>query len=163
KIVRPVFLMLIPNKPEFNFASWKDLQQHSPRVVELLSQSAAEMAAAQQRFEDLVENQPPSVACLFNILTAMRDIHLPQSTLLDYFRSLVWNNPDFPMKQDRFYAFVDPALLAQVKLAASQGAFAEEPNPGILHPGATCSYKQLQFGEANVQLTFHEKEPSPRG
>ena len=28
-----------------------------------------------------------------------------------------------------------------------------------LHPGATSSYKQVQFGEANVQLTFHENDP----
>ena len=26
----------------------------------------------------------------------------------------------------------------------------------LLHPGATRSFKQVQFGEANVQLTFHE-------
>ena len=32
------------------------------------------------------------------------------------------------------------------------------PNPGLFHPDATSSYKQIQFGEANVQLTFHEKD-----
>jgi hypothetical protein len=26
----------------------------------------------------------------------------------------------------------------------------------LFHPGATSSWKQIQFGEANVQLTFHE-------
>ncbi len=163
KIVRPVFLMLLPNETEFSFASWKDLQQHSPRVVELLSQGASDLPTAQRRYEDLMEDQPSSLACLFNILTAIRDIHLPQSTVLDYFRALVWDNPNFPMKQDRFYAFADPALLTQVKLAESQEGFAEEPNPGILHKGATSSYKQIQFGEANVQLTFHENDPSPAG
>src|SRR5436190_15192327 len=40
KIVRPVFLMLLPSEPEFKFASWKELRQHSPRVIELLSQDA---------------------------------------------------------------------------------------------------------------------------
>ncbi len=27
-----------------------------------------------------------------------------------------------------------------------------------LHPGATRSYKEIEFGEANVQLTFHEND-----
>ena len=162
-IIRPVFLMLLPDKPEFNFALWRDLQQHSPRLVELFSQGAGDAAAAQRRYEDLMEDHAPSVACLFNILTAARDIQLPQSTVLDYFRAFVWDDPNFPMLEDRFYAYADPALLTQVRLAKDQAAFAEEPNPGILHKGATCSYKQIQFGEANVQLTFHENEPSPPG
>ena len=39
-----------------------------------------------------------------------------------------------------------------------EGEFAQEPNPGLFHPDATSSFKQIQFGEANVQLTFHEKD-----
>jgi len=35
--------------------------------------------------------------------------------------------------------------------------FRPEPNPGLFHPDATSSFKQVQFGEAN-QLTFHEKD-----
>ncbi len=163
KVVRPVFLMLMPRSSEFNFAQWKDLQQHSPRLIELFSQGAGDSTKAQQRYEALMEDTPPSLACLFNILTACRDIHLPQSTVLDYFRQFVWNSDLFPMKQDRFYVYADPALVTQVRLANSQGAFAEEPNPGLLHKGATTSYKQISFGEANVQLTFHENEPPPAG
>ena len=45
----------------------------------------------------------------------------------------------------------------QVRRAALDGEFAPEPNPGLFHPDATSSFKQIQFGEANVQLTFHEK------
>jgi hypothetical protein len=29
--------------------------------------------------------------------------------------------------------------------------------PAGLHPGATVSYKQTDFGEGNVQLSFHEE------
>jgi hypothetical protein len=163
KIVRPVFLMLLPKREELNFSSWKDLQLHSPRLIELFSQGAGDLAKAQTRYEDLMEDKPESLACLFNILTACRDIHLPQSTVLDYFRQFVWNNATFPMKGDRFYLWAERELLNQAKLAHSQGEFAEEPNPGVLHKGATKSYKQLQFGEANVQLTFHENEQSPDG
>jgi hypothetical protein len=61
------------------------------------------------------------------------------------------------LAQDRFFAWADGALVEQVRMAAAHGAFAQEPSPGLLHPGATSSYKQIQFGEANLQLTFHEK------
>ncbi len=162
-IIRPVFLMFLPKEDEsqFNFASWKDLQQNSPRLVELFGQGGG--SASQQRYENLIESKPDSVACLFNILTACRDIHLPQSTVLDYFRQFVWDDPVFPMLPDRFYVWADPALVSQVRLADSQGAFAEEPNPGVLHKGATTSYKQIALGEANVQLTFHENNAAPTG
>ena len=51
----------------------------------------------------------------------------------------------------------DAQLVAQVKQAAQQGEFDVEPALDLaLHPGSTSSFKQKQFGEANVQLTFHE-------
>ena len=161
-IDRPVFLMFLPRPKDlqYNFASWTDLQQHSPRLVELFSQG---VDRPQQGYEGLIEDKATSLACLFNILTACRDIHLPQSTVLDYFRQFVWDSDQFPMLQDRFYVWADPMLVTQVRLANAQGAFAEEKNPGLLHKGATTSYKQIALGEANVQLTFHENEPSPAG
>jgi hypothetical protein len=74
---------------------------------------------------------------------------------MDYLKELVGGES---MAQDRFFAFADAKLLREVKEAAAQGEFVPEMNPGILHPGATSSFKQVQFGEANVQLTFHEND-----
>ncbi|HEY2384892.1 MAG TPA: hypothetical protein VGK48_27265 [Terriglobia bacterium] len=163
-LVRTVSLMILPEKAEFNFSQFNDLLVLAPQLYELLSQGADDAASAQRRYEDLKEVEDgKDLACLLNILTACRDIPLPQGTVLQYFRQLVWNNATYPMKQDRFYVWADPTLVTQVRTADNQGSFAEEPNPGLLHPGATTSYKQIQFGEANVQLTFHEKEPSPAG
>ena len=45
-----------------------------------------------------------------------------------------------------------------MKLAAQRGAFQREPGFALFHRGATDSYKQVQFGEANVQLTFHTND-----
>jgi len=45
-----------------------------------------------------------------------------------------------------------------VKLAAAHGEFAREPGFDLFHHGATDSYKQTQFGEANLQLTFHAND-----
>jgi hypothetical protein len=83
----------------------------------------------------------------------MEQIQLPQGTPLDYLKQLKW---DDSLAQDRFFAYCDPELLNQVRTAAAQGEFAPEINPSFFHPGATASWKQVQFGEANVQLTFHE-------
>jgi hypothetical protein len=60
------------------------------------------------------------------------------------------------MRQDRFFAWADPKLIGQIELAKQQTPKTFENAPALLHPGATRSYKQIQFGEANVQLTFHE-------
>src|SRR5205807_890160 len=87
---------------------------------------------------------------------------VPQSVdlmLLDKNATFQFGNArwsDLPPKQDRFYAYADKALVSQVQLAAQQNEFAPELDPATFHKGATSSYKQIQFGEANVQLTFHE-------
>ena len=60
------------------------------------------------------------------------------------------------MKQDRFYAYVDKAIVNDVIEAGTVGAFSQENNSGTWHPGATLSHKQNQFDVTNVQLTFHQ-------
>jgi hypothetical protein len=90
----------------------------------------------------------------------MSQIQLPDGTPLDYIKELIWDNT---MAQDRFFAWADPKLVDQVVQAAHQGAFAPEPGTAIFHTGATSSYKQVQFGEANVQLTFHENDHPATG
>ena len=85
----------------------------------------------------------------------MEQIFLPSGSPLDYFRQLIW---DGSMQQDRFFGYAEASLLDQVREAARQGHFRSEAGSFIFHPGATSSYKQVQFGEANVQITFHEED-----
>ena len=59
---------------------------------------------------------------------------------------------------DRFYCYAAAPLVDEVVRAAAEGVFDPEPNPAVFHHGATRSYKEIQFGEANVQLTFHEHD-----
>jgi hypothetical protein len=66
---------------------------------------------------------------------------------------VVW---DDTFAQDRFFGYADSKLIEQIKLATQRGEFAPDPDPWLFHHGATSSWKQIQFGEANVQLTFHE-------
>ena len=146
-------LMLLSKESTFNFADakWEGLRISHPTIYSLL-RSGVDDTIAQTRYSDLLENRSDVLACLFNIMTAMAAIQLPQKTPLDYFQELIW---DQTMARDRFFAYADPTLYEQVKLAASHGEFVREPGFAALHKGATDSYKQIQFGEANLQLTFH--------
>jgi hypothetical protein len=163
KVVQMVDLMLLPKQGTFNFggASWANLRQTYPEVSSILSHGAANDQAAQARYEELMEEKPAVLACLWNLMTAMAGIRLPQGSPVSYLKEIIWQDTPgdelFAPAQDRFYAWADKNLVDQVKTAAQQGEFAPEINPSFFHKGATSSYKQIQFGEANVQLTFHEK------
>ncbi len=157
-------LMLLPNDGTFRFANatWSDVETTYPEIHSILASGAAAEADAQTRYEDLMENNPSALACLWNLMTAMSDIDLPSGNPVKYLKRLIWQDiPDRNIAApaaDRFYAYADKALVSQVKLAAQQGEFAPELDPHLFHKGATSSYKQTQFGEANVQLTFHEDD-----
>jgi hypothetical protein len=145
-------LMLIPKDghPNFADATWDLVKANLPFLAKGVSD-----ADGKARYEDLLERKPLSLAALLNITTAMREIHLPEGGPLDYLRQLKWNDN---LAQDRFFAYCDPKLMDQVKIAAAQHQFAPETDSAFFHPGATASWKQIQFGEANVQFTFHEND-----
>ena len=143
-------LMLLPKKSKFVFgnADWATIKEALPFLA-----NGVDPGPAQTRYETLMATKPATLAALLNITTAMSQIFLPVGTPLDYLKQIIW---DDSLAQDRFFAYCDPALKEQVQLAAKEGMFAPEFGSGFFHPGATASWKQLQFGEANVQLTFHE-------
>jgi hypothetical protein len=152
-------IMLITSTPTFNFANglWPQAKAAYPFLAQ-----GADNATGAQRYTDLIENTPKSVACLLNLGEAMSQINLSQGTPLNYIKQLRWDAPYAPA-QDRFFGWCDVALIDQVKIAAAAGKFAVEVDPGLLHPGATSSWKQVQFGEANVQLTFHQDDKATIG
>jgi len=156
----PVDLMLIPSSNAFNFANatWDALGNSRPQLKSLLANGAASDRDAADRYGAIMEDNGGLIlACLLNITTAMSQIHLPQGTPLDYIKRVIWDRTgDFAMAQDRFFAWADPQLIEQVKQAKNQTPPEFADAPYLLHPGATSSYKQITFGEANVQLTFHE-------
>jgi len=159
-VVQAVNLMLLPKSNAFNFAAaaWDNLGAAKPKTQALIAAGAADDAAAAARYSDLEDRDGGLIlACLLNITTAMDQIHLPQGTPLDYVKALIWEfSGDSAMAQDRFFGWADPAIIDQLEQAKLQGEFVDAPV--ALHPGATRSYKQVEFGEANVQLTFHEND-----
>jgi hypothetical protein len=165
---RSVDLMLLPKKPAYNFndATWNALQDTHPWLIRLLSADASDSGEATSRYADLFNSHEHALACFLNLTEAMSEIHLSVGSPLEYLKALRWEKTgqEFTyIKPDRFFAWADPALLEQVKLAEMQGEFSREPGPGTFHRGATSSFKQVQFGEANVQLTFHENEKKKIG
>lgn len=147
-------LMLIANDPGFSFvnARWPAVKSAYP----FLGSDVTDPIGA-QRYDDLLDKTEESLACFLNLAEAMSQIPLAQGTPLDYIKQIRWEAPYYP-RRDRFFGWCDVALIDQVRQAAAAGIFAVENGPGIFHPGATSSWKQIQFGEANVQLTFHEND-----
>jgi len=124
-------------------------------------QRSADVNAA-RRYEALIEtpDRHPVLACLLNLTTAMTAIDLPNGKVLNYFQRLIW---DDTTNQDRFYAWADKELLQETIQAAQQGTFARELGFQFFHKNATDSYKQVQFGEANVQLYVSRRRPASPG
>jgi hypothetical protein len=152
-----VDIMLLKRDATFNFrdAIWNRLVDNYPQYASRLQAGASSESEATNRYSDLMENRPQALACLFNLFTSMSAIQLPVKTPLDYVRELIW---DDSMQQDRFFAWAEPTLVDQVIQAEADGEFSPEPGTAAFHPGATRSWKQIQFGEANLQLTFHEND-----
>lgn len=159
KTVAIVDLMLLPHRANFKFQTWAGVKTTDPVIAAFVSAGSSD-GEAQAHYDDLRQNKPPALASLLNLATAMKAIQLPSKTPLDYFREILW---DESLAQDRFFGYAERSLVDQVRRAAMEGEFASEPSPGLFHPDATSSFKQIQFGEANVQLTFHEKDTKTIG
>lgn len=147
-------LMLLPKDGTFHFAGarWNDLVTKKPLVAQIFAASAG--ADPNGAYTNLMENHPDRLACLLNITTAMQQVSLPQKSPLDYFKSFDLTS----LAPDRIFGYADADLVNQVRLAAQHGEFDTEPAIDLsLHGDATSSFKQNQFGEANLQLTFHER------
>jgi hypothetical protein len=147
-------LLMLRSELTAKFASWGELKAKNPGAASFLTTGQDE-AAAQARYESLAEEKPAALACLLNLVQAMAEIDLGGRSPLSYFKAICW---DGTMAQDRFFGYADPAIIPAVRAAAARGDFAEEKDCAEFHPGATCSWKQVAFPVANVQLTFHEED-----
>jgi hypothetical protein len=146
--------MLLPKNGTFHFAEarWRDLVAQKPSVAQIFAASVP--GDPNDAYASLMEAHPDRLAGLLNITTAMQQISLPQKSPLDYFKSFDLT----ALAPDRMFGYADATLVDQVRLAAQHGEFDLQPAIDLtLHGDATSSFKQHQFGEANVQITFHER------
>jgi hypothetical protein len=134
-------LMLLRRGGDFNFANarWTKLK---PEWRSFLARRA--------EYEDTLESRPRALATMLNVLAASESLGV-----LQHFRSVEWNT----IRNDRFYGWVDPALIDFI--TASPKRF--QPSPVGSHVGATRTFKQTDFNEANIQYSLHENAPPPEG
>jgi hypothetical protein len=115
-------------------------------------------AEAGTRYDELQQKNKPALACLLNIAAALNQVTLaPYEDLgtnpLSSFKALESAHPD------RIFAWVDARLEQQIgatsQTPAAAGVTRFVKAPAGMHEGATVSYKQTDFGEGNVQFSFH--------
>lgn len=160
---RGVNLMLLRKKNRYNFeqAQWAALESSHPELIEIFSAGIGN-ADARSRYEQMISHRPDSLAALLNITTALQDAFLQGGNGLSFLKALIWDGID-SIAQDRFFGFADKALIDELEMASHSPNRTFQPASGALHPGATRSYKQTQFGEANLQITLHENEEKKIG
>jgi len=151
--VQQLSLMLVPQDPSFAFDPWDGVTTNHPKISQFLALTP-ETGEAPDNYAESIEDHPKETACLLNLAAAMSQVFLQNGTPLDYFRSIEWDT----LAQDRFFGYAVPELVDEVKAAAAKKVFAPEVDPEFFHGDATSSFKEIRFGEANVQLTFHEKD-----
>lgn len=151
-VLSVVKLVMIRKEPAFKFLGWQELTSKYPLISQFLS-TGLDQSAAEAHYISVQKTNPKALACLLNLTVAMSEIDLGGKSPLTFFREICW---DKTMAQDRFFGFVDPAIIPAVRAEAEKGAFAEETTCAEFHPGSTHSWKQIAFDVANVQLTFHE-------
>ena len=156
-------LMLVPRTKDFVFDSFGQLGTR-PDLLSLLDGETP--GSGKSLYDRLSANAKPSLACLFNITTALEQMTLAPVDGLDPNPLTSFKALDRDPGQDRIFGWADAKLLKQVlatiDLKGANGVNRIVPALAGLHPGASRSFKQTDFGEANVQLSFHEEDPKPR-
>lgn len=159
-VERQVSLLSIPKSNTLNFARarWDRLTGLWSKAKAILTEGAADPDAAAFRYSDLTEYKNGGVsACLLNLLTSMEQTNFNTGTALDLLHEIIWDRSGpFAIAPDRFFGWADPEIVVQLETAKKKGVV--DSAPFDLHPGATRSYKQILFGEANLQITLHEND-----
>ena len=176
-----VDMMLAPRNPVFNFgkAPWDVIKTNWPQLNRFLSGGNED--AARQAFDTLREgpaSSQASLACLLNIAAALRCLSakVNEDLLAKFIRMQLVPRRTDPktgfnegLQQDRFFAWVDPSLKKFIGDRSKDTPPAvANAEPGVflrlLHgEDADASYKEILFGEANLQFTFHSKESDADG
>jgi hypothetical protein len=152
-----VDLMLLPKEATYRFhdARWSVLRLTHPKWTAFLKGTLSE-GKAEERHAEWMEDAPEPLAAFLNFAEALDDVRFRIGTGFDYLKQPLTNRLPEDFLGDRFFAFADLELVAQVEDAVREGVF--EPANSSLHPGATRSFKEVRFGEANLQITLHEND-----
>ena len=158
-------LMLVPRTKDFVFDAFDKISARPDLLSLLDGETAGTGEALYDRLTATVTTKP-SLACLFNITSTLDQMILAPHEDLDPNPLKSFKALDRDPAQDRCFAWADARLLVQLEKTRDakgvNGVSRIVPAPAGLHKGASRSFKQTDFGEANVQLSFHETDPEPR-
>ena len=151
-------LMMLRRAADFTFDPFATLKGDKHLHTFLCGNDPAHPDDAAARYDELQQKNKPALACLLNIAAALNQVTLVgheglESNPLSSFKALD------SVRQDRIFAWVDARLENQIaataQTPAGSGVSRFVPAPAGMHEGATVSYKQTDFGEGNVQFSFH--------
>lgn len=134
-------LMLLARGGSFNFAEarWPKLKAEWQAFL-----------GPRADYEETLELRPVALATMLNVLAASEALGV-----ISHFRSVEWNT----IRNDRFFCWVDGTLVDFV----TSGSKRFQRSPAAGHPGATRTFKQTDFNEANIQYSLHENAEPPPG
>ncbi len=150
-------LMLLPKetKFEFNSAKWETLLHTHPKWTSFLKGQLDETTAENQ-YVTWMKSGPEQLAAFLNFAEALGDVRFRTGVAFDYLRQPLTGGLAKDCLVDRCFAFSKIDIVTQLKCAVEDGTF--EYAYSDLHPGATRSFKEIRFGEANLQITLHEND-----
>jgi hypothetical protein len=135
---------------DFLYPSLEQMQAAQPQLSALIVGFDSQ-ADAENRYSVWKNTQQKQLAALLNLSTALEQ--LPSGSLLPYYKEVV------SIQQDRFFAYADADLLAAVQSLYDQGLFDRQGRIDLmLHHGGTLSFKEMDLPEANLQITFHQRD-----
>ncbi len=161
-----VSLMMVPRHASLDMedAHWQNMAVEDPQLLSRLlcdNQGPRDCSAT---YETMLKLHPENLAALINISVALQQIQIGGRSAFSYYQAIGLGGNLF---RDRFFAYVDKALLLQLKAdtdkkqqgkQAGDTPFARLHLSWILHRHATSSFKELDLDRANVQITFNEKD-----
>jgi|GEM_PF-398164 len=169
-------IMLLPRDSQFVFEPWSSLRAHFGWLADLLAHGTADDDEAQTRYDQLIADDPAALAAVLNITTAGNQVEVGGSKFTSYFKELIWqeqrqewrmhrmvgfnpaNDSEHAMRHDRFWAWADRSLVAQVRQGVAEGKFFREVGFQYFHPLATSSFKERALNEGHIHVSFYEKD-----
>jgi|GEM_PF-3109998 len=161
-----VYLMLVPQRSRFDMSNvaFEKLPQSDPELYDRIICQSLAPAACQAAYEDMLRHRRDKLAALIDIVEALKGIKIGGRSALSYYQAV---DLDGTMARDRFFGYIDKSVVSQLKSATAAGpcgtqsgdtCFTRQKFFRLLHHNATSSFKEIDLDEANVQLTFDEKD-----
>lgn len=148
-------LMLLPANDRFDFgdAEWNQLCKTHPKWTSFLARGTQ---SSYEQYVAFMEKTPAQLAAFLNFAEALSDVRFPTGVAFDYLEQPLTPDLDQSCFDDRCFAFAEEGIVKQLEVCVEQGTF--EHAISTLHAGATRSFKEVRFGEANLQITLHEND-----